>query len=90
MTKGKGYTCPECGKAVGKHEKGAFHCPSCKTVWWGAFDRPSAGQPRKGYKCKSCGNQTVHPLATVASAKIWRCSVCASTIVKPTEPAADD
>ena len=79
----KGYKCPECGNSTGKYSKGAYHCSTntCRAVWWSTFDKPSAGTQRKGYKCKSCGNQTVHPVATVASARIWRCSTCATTIV---------
>ena len=83
MAKGKGYKCPECGNSTGKYSKGAYQCGNseCGAVWWSVFDRPSAGVKRKGYKCISCGNQTVHPVTTVASAKIWRRSICGSTIV---------
>lgn len=79
----KGAYCPECGKQTGQFNKGNYQCSreECGAVWWTAFDKPSAGKPRKGYKCSCCGNQTVHPVATVAGAKIWRCSVCATTIV---------
>jgi len=86
----KGIKCPECGKFNSTYEKGAYHCGNkqCGAVWWTAFDKPSAGTKRKGYTCESCGKQTVHPIADVAQARIWRCSTCATTIVKPI-PAAE-
>lgn len=80
----RGHRCPECCKLSGKYEKGAYHCGRCGSIWWSPFDQPSAGGPRKGYKCTTCGNQTIHPQGTVAKAKVWRCSVCATTMVTPT------
>lgn len=79
----KGYECPECRKFTGRYAKGAYHCSGakCGAVWWSAFDRPSAGAKRKGHKCMSCSNHTMHPVATVAAAEIWRCSTCATTVV---------
>ncbi len=81
----KGNKCPECGKNQARYEKGALHCgnKSCGSVSWTAFDKPSAGEKRKGYECGACGKQTVHPIGVVAQAKIWRCSTCAATIVAP-------
>lgn len=79
----RGYKCPECGKFAGTYKKGAYHCGSCNSIWWSAFDRPSAGTPRKGYTCPTCGNLTIHPTGTVANAKVWRCSTCAVTMITP-------
>jgi hypothetical protein len=83
MPKGKGYQCPECSASTAKYEKGAYHCKNvdCGAVWWTAFDRPYAGEPRKGDKCVTCYNNTVHPIGEVAGGNIRRCSVCATTIV---------
>ncbi|KPM92548.1 hypothetical protein AOR11_24855 [Vibrio alginolyticus] len=78
-----GYKCPECGSNTARKEKGAYHCQKsdCGIVWWGAFDKPAAGQKRKGFHCHHCEKNTVHPIADVAGATIWRCSICGTTIV---------
>jgi len=86
----KGSKCPECKKSQSIFEKGAYHCGNkkCGAIWWSAFDRPSAGEKRKGYECDSCGKQTIHPIGIVVGAKVWRCSTCAFTIIAPLPPVA--
>lgn len=80
----KGNKCAACGRSTAVFDRGAYHCKSCESIWWTSFDKPAAGEKRKGYACISCGKCTIHPLGTVASAKIWRCSTCAMTMVTPT------
>lgn len=82
---GKGKKCPECNKSQAVEERGANHCknPACGAIWWSPFAAPTAGQSRKGYECTWCARQTVHPIGIVGSAKIWRCSTCAATLVAP-------
>ena len=79
----KGYKCPECNASTATYEKGAYQCQNqnCQAVWWSPFDRPSAGTQRKGYTCVTCDKKTIHPVAEVADATIWRCSTCGTTIV---------
>jgi hypothetical protein len=80
----KGYKCPTCKSQTGEYSRGAYHCgnPHCETVTWGPFDKPSAGEPRKGYACWNCEGQTLHPIAKVAEAEVYRCSVCGTTHVE--------
>ncbi len=87
MPSKKGSKCPTCGSYTLREQNGVHKCSSCGTVSWSAFDRPSAGKPRKGYACGTCGNFTVHPLGDVANATIWRCSVCGWSIVEKQPPA---
>lgn len=77
----KGYQCPNCEKYSGEYKNGSYQCTNeeCLAIWWGPFDKPSAGERRKGYKCFHCGRQTVHPVGQIGSVKIWRCSTCAAT-----------
>lgn len=79
----KGYKCPNCESHSGKYDNGHFQCTDkgCATAWWGPFDRPYAGEKRKGFKCFHCGKSTSHPVATISKVGIWRCSTCASTVV---------
>lgn len=77
----KGYQCPNCRQHTGRYEKGAFLCRACESIWWTSFDRPSAGEKRKGYACITCGRCTIHPSGTVGSAELLRCSTCATTVV---------
>ncbi len=81
------YKCPECKKRTAKYDKGAYICTnsSCRTIWWSAFDKPAAGKSRRGFNCGTCGNGTVHPLATLDTINIWRCSKCATTTIKPVD-----
>ena len=81
----KGNKCPACGHEKGNYEKGAYHCGNqdCGAIWWGPFDRPHAGQPRKGYACFHCGAHTLHPLGQVRDVAVWRCSICGSVQVEP-------
>lgn len=78
-----GYKCPECERQTAVKERGAFHCQNdaCGVVWWGPFDKPSAGQKRRGYTCHHCKSSTSHPIANVEGATIWRCSTCSTTVV---------
>lgn len=81
----RGYTCPECGNYTGRYRQGAYHCSTkaCGAVWWTAFDKPSAGTSRKGSRYQTCGNQTMHPVTSVADAFLYRCSTCATTLLIP-------
>jgi ribosomal protein L37AE/L43A len=85
----RGYKCPNCGAMQGKYENGQYVCgnKSCGSIWWGPFDKPSAGEPRKGYKCHQCEKQTVHPVGTLKDIAIWRCSTCGATQLEPINPA---
>lgn len=80
----RGFKCPTCGHLSGNYEKGAYRCTfkGCASIWWGPFDKPSAGKPRKGYKCHQCKQQTVHPVAEMNDISIWRCSTCGATLLE--------
>lgn len=80
----KGYKCPTCSKFSGVYANGVHRCTNeaCSSIWWGPFDKPSAGEPRKGYRCRQCDRQTVHPVAKMQGITIWRCSTCAATLLE--------
>lgn len=80
----KGYKCPTCEAQSGQYDNGHYQCSDeeCGSIWWGPFDRPHAGEKRKGYKCSHCGRQTVHPVGELKDVRAWRCSTCASTILE--------
>jgi len=80
----KGTKCPTCEGQTGVFENGRYQCSNslCSTVWWSAFDPPTAGYPRKGYRCNNCANQTVHPVAEISNVNIFRCSTCGSAILE--------
>jgi len=82
----KGFKCPSCGKSSGIYEKGIYRCgnAACSSIWWGPFDKPSAGKPRKGYACCQCGSQTLHEVAKIQGVTVWRCSTCAATLLECT------
>lgn len=82
MASKKGSKCPTCESFTLRESNGVWECSSCASVCWTAFDRPSAGKPRKGYGCGNCGNNTVHPVCEVGGATIWRCSVCGWALVE--------
>lgn len=77
----KGYGCPGCEQQKGKYENGHYQCSDCRTIWWTPFDRPSAGEKGKGEKCPHCRKQTVHAVADIADVKVYRCSICATSII---------
>jgi len=80
MAKGNG--CPTCHQHTSHlTDTGVHQCSNCSTIWFTPFDRSAAGQSRKGFECVHCGRMTVHPLGSVGVAKIWRCSICGTTIV---------
>ena len=81
--KGKGSKCTSCGKWTVREARGNWKCDNCGMLCWSPFDRPRAGQQRKGYECYNCGNATVHPLGEVADVEVWRCSKCGTTFVVP-------
>lgn len=77
----KGYKCPTCNKQICKYENGHYQCTDadCSAIWWGPFDKPSAGEKGKGYKCPQCKKQTVHYVASIGNVNVYRCSTCAVT-----------
>jgi|CXWL01.1.fsa_nt_gi DNA-directed RNA polymerase subunit RPC12/RpoP len=81
----RGYKCPTCSEMKGAYENGHYVCgnKSCGAIWWGTFDKPSAGEPRKGYKCHQCGKQTVHPMGVLNKVALWRCSTCGAAQLEP-------
>jgi predicted RNA-binding Zn-ribbon protein involved in translation (DUF1610 family) len=82
-TMAKGFYCGACGRSVATQENGVFRCTNeeCGAMWWDHFTRPTAGQPRKGYRCPTCTNHTMHPLGMVAGAEVYGCSTCGSTVI---------
>lgn len=73
-----GYRCPTCEESKAKYENGHYVCQNddCGAIWWGAFDKPSAGSPGRGYPCKHCQRNTLHWTGQIDSVHIYRCSIC--------------
>jgi ribosomal protein L37AE/L43A len=82
----KGYRCPTCGKQSGQYRNGSYQCndKKCSALWWGPFNKPSAGEKRKGFACFQCGRKTVHPVAKLGSVDVYRCSTCGASLLEPT------
>ncbi len=80
-----GYQCVSCGKKKADFENGHYICrdDECGAIWWGAFDKPFAGSPGKGYQCKHCQRNTLHWTGQVQSVYIYRCSVCGFALLEP-------
>ena len=81
----KGHKCPFCRESRSHLVRGAYQCKNeeCLCIWWTPFTQPFAGQSGKGQKCMHCDNNTIHSVGTLESVTIWRCTICASIMVKP-------
>ncbi len=82
MSKRKGSQCPSCSKYTMEYKNGVWKCRTCEALAWTPFDRPSADTKRKGHECFNCSNQTLHPIGDVLSTRVWKCSICATTVVE--------
>jgi ribosomal protein S27E len=79
------FKCPFCERNMGVFEQGTYRCNNCAAVWWGPFDKPTANQQGRGYKCPECNNVTLFYVAEAGKFSIYRCGSCGYVRIEPPE-----
>jgi uncharacterized Zn finger protein len=84
MPKGKGATCPNCGKQT-FHDEGSYRqCSNCKFIGWSWQQPVRAVGKGKGWKCPNCSNQTLHGIINLPNGEtVRRCATCDFSAIVP-------
>jgi uncharacterized Zn finger protein len=84
MSKGRGSTCPHCGRLTFHHNGSLSRCSRCGAVGWSWRDGVSRVGKGKGNKCPNCANQTLHEVDRLETGQpIRRCGVCDYCLIEP-------
>lgn len=84
MRRGRGFTCPHCGKRT-FHDNGSVNvCSSCGAVGWSWLKGVSRVGKGRGNKCPNCNNLTLHHVLSLQNGQgLRRCGICDYSLIEP-------
>jgi len=89
MSKGRGSTCPNCGRLTFHHNGSVSRCSKCGAVGWSWRAGVSKTGKGRGNRCPNSENLTLHHVDTLETGQpIRRCGTCDYSLIEPAPEAA--